>query len=318
MFDIDRNYLFYLLIFFLSSFFLITNILLRFFYNLFTRILYAISATWIGVLFLLLFTLIIYEPFLFFSVFPKLFGGRVIISAVLILTFYSLINARKIHVKSVEIPFPKRLRAVLLTDLHIGTIHNEDFLKVVVEKTNSLKPEVVFITGDIISGSSVLRKNMFDALRDIKCKAYFVPGNHEFYEGIEYFLKFFSDTDIQVLRNEIVDFQGISILGLDYPNSAANLKNLFEKIEKDNEKPLIVLQHEPRPIGSSRINLILSGHTHGGQVIPFNWVIRLFIPFVKGLYKLDYGFLYVSAGTGTWGPPMRLGSRNEITLLNLK
>ena len=317
MLEIHRNYFFFAILLFLSTFFIISNILIRYFYNIFTKALYAISATWIGVIFLLLFSLLLYEPIRILSSIPEDDACLFIIALVLIITIYSIYNAQKIQIKNIKIPFPIKLNAVLLSDLHIGTIHNRNYLKKVVEKVNSLQSDVIFITGDIISGSSKLRKNMFNPLKELNNKVFFVPGNHEFYEGIEHFLSFFNDTDIRVLRNESIDFNNFQIIGIDYSLDSDQHKKLFhEKVLSDN-KPLIVLQHEPRYINSPNINLILSGHTHGGQVYPFNFIIRLFNPYVKGLYKINNSYLYVSSGTGTWGPPMRLGSKNEITLLQL-
>jgi hypothetical protein len=114
---------------------------------------------------------------------------------------------------------------------------------------------------------------------------------------------------------------GLQVVGVDYPEKEGQKDNpVLKDIRIDSTKPSVLLYHTPAGLDDAveaGIDLQLSGHTHNGQIFPFNYLAKLFYPKIKGLYRIKNMSLYVSPGTGTWGPPMRLGSNNEITLLNL-
>jgi predicted MPP superfamily phosphohydrolase len=231
----------------------------------------------------------------------------------------SIINAQLIHTRTVEIPsFGKEMRAVLLSDIHVGTIWDSDRLQKIVEITNSLRPDVIFITGDIVSGGAILQEDTFASLSDLGAKTFFVHGNHEHYEGIEEVDKALYESGVRVLVDEKVEFGGIEIVGLGYDRNENHKISVLDKMHLSENKPSILLSHVPINPTNDAVNLILAGHTHAGQIFPFNFFIRLRHKYVRGKHTLGNSTLYVSPGTGTWGPPMRLGSRNEITLLLLK
>jgi len=315
--SLKRNLAFYIVLGTLTLSFIVSTMLVRVFYNIFTRAFYTVSAVWAGVLFLLFFSLIIYYLIrLFWKISPKT-SGIVILVTVLILTIYSVINAQMLYTKTVEIPeFPEKLKAVHLTDIHTGTIHNSGFLKRIVDKTNALEPDVIFITGDLVSGGSKLRPEMLDEFKNFKAPVYFVNGNHEGYEGIKEVRELLDEAGVKTLNDEIAEFKRVQIIGIDYSMEKNYPNKVFQKLDV-KEKPSIMLLHVPSRIKYPDVDLIVSGHTHAGQIFPFTLFIRMTTPYVKGLYELERGHIYVSPGTCTWGPPMRLGSKNEITFLKL-
>ncbi|MFA6089803.1 MAG: metallophosphoesterase, partial [Candidatus Woesearchaeota archaeon] len=191
----------------------------------------------------------------------------------------------------------------------------------IIEKTNSLNPDVVVITGDFVDGSGKLSIKTFEQLNNIKAPTFMVMGNHEFYEGEQRVIDLLSETKVKVLRNESELIKGINIIGLDYSENKSYVAEHLKNIEFNNSKPTILLNHVPmgyEDAAKSGVKLQLSGHTHNGQIFPFTLLVKARFPKINGLYNIDNLSLYVSPGTGTWGPPMRLGSKNEITVLKLK
>ncbi|GAB4309081.1 MAG: hypothetical protein Kow0019_06070 [Methanobacteriaceae archaeon] len=277
-----------------------------------------------GIAFFVLFLLIIYEILNIIFILPPFVSGVTIIVFSSILTFYSLINSLIIQIKKVEIPFPiitSDIRIVQLSDIHIGSIRNYGYMAKIVKKTNQLNPDIVLITGDIVDGSAKLHNKTFCVLNNIKCQVLFVSGNHEFYEGWDEVYRVLNPTKMKILRNEIFKYKGIQIIGADYSFKKDHLKDVLSSLKIENNMPSILMYHVPQGLKVSNefgIVLQISGHTHGGQIIPFNILVKLLFPYFKGLYKFNDSYLYVSPGTGTWGPPMRIGSSNEITLITLK
>jgi predicted MPP superfamily phosphohydrolase len=148
-----------------------------------------------------------------------------------------------------------------------------------------------------------------------------VTGNHERYEGIELVVDALKGTGVRVLRDEVVNTHGIQLVGVDDPGDFPRKNHVLARLNISDGKPSVLMQHTPGAVKDAQgagIDLMLSGHTHNGQIIPFNYIVKLFFPYIQGLYRIGEMHLYVSPGTGTWGPPMRLGSRSEITLLRLQ
>ncbi|MDI6644629.1 MAG: metallophosphoesterase [Methanobacteriaceae archaeon] len=292
--------------------------------NIYTRILYTFSSIWMGIAFFLLFLLIVYDILNIILILPSFISGITIIVFSSLLTFYSLLNSLIIHKKRFEIPFPSinsDINVVQLSDIHIGSIRNSGYMEKVVKKTNELNPDIVLITGDLVDGSARLHKKTFKALDKIKCPVLFVIGNHEVYEGLNEVYRILNPTKVKILRNDIFKFKGIQIIGVDYSFKKNNLKDVLSSLEIEKNMPSILMYHVPQGLKVANefgINLQISGHTHSGQIIPFNILVKVLFPYFNGLYKFNDSYLYVSAGTGTWGPPMRLGSSNEITLIVLK
>ncbi|MHC4721502.1 MAG: metallophosphoesterase, partial [Planctomycetota bacterium] len=197
----------------------------------------------------------------------------------------------------------------------------------------------VVITGDLVDSHHRLDSAALARLNDLAAPVFFVLGNHERYAGMANVLALLKGTKVRTLRNESVTLDGLQIIGIDDENDVADR---LKHIEIDPAKFAVLLYHRPegleaaskagidlmlsghthRPEGleaasKAGIDLMLSGHTHNGQIFPFNFYLRQLFPYVKGLYRHENLHLYVSTGTGTWGPRMRLGSKSEIILLKL-
>jgi predicted MPP superfamily phosphohydrolase len=215
-----------------------------------------------------------------------------------------------------------------LTDVHIGPTLGHDFLQTVVRDTNALNPDLIAITGDLMDGSVEQLRELMEPLRDLQARdgVFFVTGNHEYYSGAAEWCAHLETLGVRVLRNERVDIRGLfELAGVDDRSARGMAPGHGQDIPRavagrDPRKPLVLLAHQPKAIDEARahdVDLQISGHVHAGQIIPFNWLAKLEQPFVHGLHKTGNTWIYVSAGTGYWGPPMRVGTTSEITRIEL-
>lgn len=219
-------------------------------------------------------------------------------------------------------------RIVQLTDVHVGPTIGKGFLEEIVARVNALEPDVVAITGDLVDGSVAELAEHVAPLRDLTAKhgVYFVTGNHEYYSGADEWIAHLRSLGIRVLRNERVRIggaDGFDLAGIDDYSAKGgghgpDLKKALAG--RDALCACVLLAHQPRGIelaDALGVDLQLSGHTHGGQMFPWNLLVRLQQPFIAGLHKLARAQIYVSSGTGYWGPPMRIGTSAEITEIEL-
>ena len=245
--------------------------------------------------------------------------------------FKGLFNAAKLpEIKSVRIDMKNLkspLRVVALTDIHLGNFLGVEFATALVGRVNELDADMVVIVGDIADTSPQKLLEIGAPFRDFKSKfgTFFVPGNHEYYHGIEGMLDAVKGLGIKVLGNENISVGGINLAGV---YDLAGLK--FKKFEPDLDEalkgidpgqPTVLLSHQPKFINSmdKDADLVICGHTHGGQIFPFSLLVLLDQPFLAGLYRVnDKMRVYVSRGAGFWGPPVRLLAPSEITLLELR
>ena len=243
---------------------------------------------------------------------------------------------RDVQVKHTKITLNKLaneldgFRIVQLTDVHIGPTIGRDFTEGLVEKVNALAADIVVITGDLVDGSvSEIGENVAPLINlEAKEGVFFVTGNHEYYSGADQWLEFLPSLNIRCLRNERVqisrgasslDLAGIDDSDADKFGHGADLPRALSG--RDTSNPVVLLAHRPRAFPQAKehgVDLQISGHTHGGQIWPFGYITRLVEPFILGLHKRDDSQIYVSCGTGYWGPPMRLAAPAEIALLELK
>jgi len=216
---------------------------------------------------------------------------------------------------------------VQISDLHIGGLVDKAFLKASVERINALNPDIVCLTGDIIDSTLESIKEIILELNQIHARygIYYILGNHEYFHNPEEIIAFIRQTKITLLLNDHIQIDAlkVNIVGItDYIGYRIN------RFEPDVHRAFygcnanyrtIFLAHQPKCIdilGPYSPELILSGHTHGGQIWPFGYLVRLQQPYLKGLHKLPNGnHIYVNSGTGFWGPPMRLGSQAEISYI---
>ncbi len=219
-----------------------------------------------------------------------------------------------------------------ISDLHLGPTISGAFMRRVVKSVNELKPDMVAITGDLVDGSTTHLARHVEPLKDLSSAdgTFFVTGNHEYYSGAEPWCRTLSDLGLNVLNNAhsvirrgaakllvagVNDYRAHKILPSHRSDPAAALAGAPDCDAR------VLLAHQPGSCLDAReqqFDLQLSGHTHGGQFFPWNFVVGRFHPFHRGLNAWQKGWVYVNRGTGYWGPPMRIGVESEITLLVLK
>ncbi len=229
----------------------------------------------------------------------------------------------KVRIKNLKKP----LHIVHITDVHIGKILQHDFLEQVVLKINSLKPDLVAITGDLIDLEIEKCKDFLEPLKSLQSRygTYFVVGNHEYYHGVEEIIEHLKSIGVNVLENENMQVGEVNIAGI-YDFDAKRLKHrLLPDLDlalKGVDGVSILLSHQPKVVNyltsSQRVDLVLSGHTHGGQIFPFGFLVSLVQPYLHGLYRHnEHTQIYVSSGVGFWGPPIRFLAPAEIVSLKL-
>jgi hypothetical protein len=254
---------------------------------------------------------------LFIKMSPRICGITILVLAGA-LTIYSMVNAQLLRTTRIEIDAPVNAKIVQLSDIHLGSV-SAAFLSKIVTKTNSLNPDMVVITGDLVDAYEYISDGL-KVLNQIEAPVYFVTGNHERYAGLNKVMGLLKSTKVIPLRNETVFVKGIQLIGIDDGHDGSYVANRLKTIEIDESAFSILMYHRPDGLQSAAdkgIDLVLSGHTHKGQIFPFNFVVRIFYKNLYGLFKNENTSMYVSCGTGTWGPRMRLGSKSEIVVIHL-
>lgn len=214
---------------------------------------------------------------------------------------------------------------VQLTDIHIGRTVKHDFMENIIAQTNSLRPDMVVITGDLCDLPPEKISDDLEPLKSLKAPTFFVTGNHEYFHGVEAILKKVESLGIKPLTNKSILFgnneRNFNLVGLNdltgerFGTRPPDVEAAYSGI--DQSKPTIVLSHQPKSISlveGRRCDLMLSGHTHGGQIFPFGLLVILDQPYLDGLHQHTSGQqIFVSRGTGYWGPPLRVMAPSEIS-----
>ena len=241
-------------------------------------------------------------------------------------------------VRRIEVPlarWPRALdgfRIVQISDVHIGPLLDRRFAAVVAERVNALAPDLVAVTGDLVDGSVARIGDEVEPLGAIRARhgVYFITGNHDFYSGADAWVARVRALGWKALRNERVAIGDgeahFDLAGVDDHHGArlgaGQGEDLVRALDgRETGRPVVLLAHDPNTFERASqygVDLQLSGHTHGGQIWPFRHLVRLTTPWVAGLYQRGASAVYVSRGTGFWGPPMRLGAPAEITELILR
>lgn len=222
-------------------------------------------------------------------------------------------------------------RVVQLTDVHIGPTLGREWLASIVDRVNALEPDLIVITGDLVDGSVEALRDHVAPLANLRSKhgTYFVTGNHEYYSGVDAWMAELERLGVRVLRNERVTIgegdDAFDLAGVDDWASkgfgGGHGPNLARALEgRDPKREVILLAHQPKQIREAAalgVGLQISGHTHGGQIFPWTLFVRLDQPYIAGLSQHEGTQIYVSRGTGYWGPPMRVAAPAEITVLEL-
>jgi predicted MPP superfamily phosphohydrolase len=316
-------------------------------WTLLARVTAFVGFTWMGLLFLLVCVLIVTDvyrlvlyvlafasgwdlPFLSLSL-KSYFVVSLIAVAVIAVTGW--FSARNIRVGHITIPTSKispavgRVRIVQISDVHLGLIVREDRLRRIMAKVKDARPDIFVSTGDLVDGQMNDLRGLAQLLGAVSPRygKFAVTGNHEFYAGLDQALDFTRKAGFRVLRGEAVTIPGvINIVGVDdpagpgYSSSPTGEGTLLSRVS--NDEFTLFLKHRPDvDLESARLfGLQLSGHLHGGQLFPFRLIVRLFYPRIMGFYDLPKGSaLYVSRGSGTWGPPIRFLTPPEVTIVDL-
>lgn len=219
----------------------------------------------------------------------------------------------------------KHYRIVQISDMHIGGLIDREFVANSVKTINSLNADLIAITGDLTDAHIDSLKDAIDELRHLKSRygTYYIVGNHEYFHSITDTIAYMKSIGIHVLENSSIKIDEFYIAGV-YDLFGYRSNTYVPDITKAMEgipptAPTLLLAHQPKYVEfleGFTPSLILSGHTHGGQVWPFGYLVSLAQPYLKGLYMLDDNrHIYVNSGIGFWGPPMRLGSHAEITCI---
>ncbi|MDR1608511.1 MAG: metallophosphoesterase [Deltaproteobacteria bacterium] len=250
------------------------------------------------------------------------------------LILYGWANVQTFTVTRHEIPLPGLAQPVTVAhipDLHLGAQRQEKYLNKVIKAINELKPDIVIYNGDLIDSNIALRPELFRLFKKVKSEQYFTTGNHEYYINTNKALELIAGAGIIILKSQSAQTHGLELIGLDYMNGdrgstdAHRVNDLYmdEELPKipRGQGPAILIHHSPvglkEPLKNG-IKVMLSGHTHGGQIFPFTALISRYFPYFKGRYELNGLTLLVSQGAGTFGPWMRLGTFNEIQLITFR
>jgi len=240
------------------------------------------------------------------------------------------LRTEKVLIRTAKMPAGReRMRIVQMSDVHVGMIVQGERLAAMVKAVQQAKPDILVSTGDLVDGQIDSIAKSAGLLRSISAPfgKYAVTGNHEFYAGLDQALRFTRDAGFAVLRGDEALAGGfIRLVGVDDPTgrsmgmpSGMTEKNLLAS-GADPSLFTILLKHQPfiREESLGAFDLQLSGHTHKGQIYPFSLITKLFFPLQNGYHELPHGSaLYVSRGTGTWGPPVRFLSPPEVTIIDL-
>jgi predicted MPP superfamily phosphohydrolase len=223
-------------------------------------------------------------------------------------------------------------RIVQISDIHIGALLDRRFARSVTERVNALAPDLIAVTGDLVDGSVKHFGEEVAPFAALHAEhgVFFVTGNHDYYSGADPWLEVVRGLGMRTLRNERVEIRrgdaAFDLAGVDDhrghlfgPGHGEDVAGALAG--RDPRRALVLLAHDPStfktaaPLG---VDLQISGHTHGGQIWPFGYFVRLVVKFVAGHYRQGDAQLFVSRGTGFWGPPMRLGAPAEITEIVLR
>jgi uncharacterized protein len=321
----------------LSVSFVITSLLAWRYANVLVRILYRLAAVWLGLLnFLFLAACACWTLYGASRIFRWHVDARILAAAsfgaAIIAAVFGLVNAAWVRVKRVPVRLPnlpelwRGRKAALVSDTHLGHVRGLGFVRRIVARLNRLEPDIVLLAGDFYDGTAVNPVVLAKPLGEITAPrgTYFVTGNHEEFRDSSAYVDAIKSAGVRVLKNEKVNVDGLQLVGVFHRDSLhdARLQEILAHANIDPTSPSVLISHEPRHLDVAEhagISLQVSGHTHGGQFIPWTlFASRIFGPFVHGLHQFGKMLVFTSYGAGTWGPPLRVGTYAEIVLLEFE
>lgn len=266
---------------------------------------------------------------------PISFGMSSLVLAIVV-SGAGIWKSSNINITNIEVPvkgLTEELKAVHLTDIHIGHFRTNGFIQRIIKKTNAEEPEIVFFTGDYLDSKYALDLKFFEPLKQLNAPVYFVDGNHDKATNTASIKKLMREVGVNVLENEVISYNGLQVVGLDHMLAdrksfdmhasidAPTIKETLASLDIDKEAPSLMLHHSPNGVeyaNQAGIDLYLAGHTHAGQLFPFNYLANLIFDYNRGLHDHNGTKIFVSEGIGTFGPPMRIGTKSEIVVVNMK
>ena len=267
---------------------------------------------------------------------PLMGSGVACLAVALAVTVSGALWANSFTVTETEIRLPgleRELTVMHISDVHLGHHRGRAYLERIIEETNRRKPDLVLITGDLVDSRAALEPGVLEPLSRFVAPAFFVGGNHEKYVDPQRAFELIAAHGVRVLHNEVALIHGLQLVGLDYMNADEDtfdmhpsddkrtIKSVLAGLSVKSDVPSVLIHHSPvgaRYVAAKGIGLMVSGHTHAGQVFPITLFARWVFPFNRGLHQEGATAVFVSQGAGTFMPRVRLGSSNELSLLHLK
>lgn len=343
---------YYLILFLvLALSFIVGRILENYYLSTLSDVFVWIGSFWLGLMLYLFLSVLVIDILRlvnhFTGIFPvivfkdyqktKQVVALVVLSVSVILIIAGRINALNPKTETLDLRINKTVNSqkdwniVLASDIHMGTLIGQSRIAVLVNMINGLKPDLVLFAGDIIDEdlAPVIKQDLGATLKNIKAKygVYAITGNHEFIGGAEPAVKYLTEHGINVIRDSSVKI-GDSFYLVGREDRSTNQfahkkrKELAEIMKSvDKSLPVVMMDHQPFGLNEAvenGVDLQLSGHTHHGQLWPFNFITKMVYELSWGYMKKDNTHFYVSSGYGGWGPPLKIGSRSEIVNIKLQ
>jgi hypothetical protein len=305
--------------------------------NFLVRIFYTLSAFWLGLV--NFFFLAACACWVIYAV-PLLLGARLerrplavaFFGLALLTGVYGAVNASWTRVKRITVRLPnlpeswRGRTAALVSDLHLGHVRNRGFVRHIVRMLARLRPDAVFLTGDLYDGTAVDLKRLTEPWTEFSAPlgSYFVTGKHEEFSSPTKYLEAVKQSGFRVLNSEKIILDGLQIVGVHYRDSmnVEKFRSILKQAVLDRGVASILLVHTPNRMAIAEeagFSLQLCGHTHRGQFFPFTLVVsRIYGEYAYGLNRFGSLTVYTSCGAGTWGPPFRVGSNPEIVLIRFE
>jgi predicted MPP superfamily phosphohydrolase len=307
---------------------LLSNFLQERFSNYFTQSLYNVSYLIFALALMFILVTVILEGIKYLlkiNILAQTFGMIVIIITLLLFT-YSLINALSYNQKEITIKTDKILentKIVHLSDIHLFGINSKNRFENVYKKAIKDNPDYIIITGDLFDRPGNIPLDTLDITKKYNVPVIYAHGNHDLLYGEERVLDLLKNGKITFLdtNNYNDKNRNLNFIGIRYDRNEDFLKKEISKIEIKKENYNVLLYHEPIDIpiaADNNINLMLSGHTHGGQAFPITLLVKSIYKYYRGEYQYNDMIIIVSQGTNFWGPKIRLGTQNEIITINLE
>lgn len=288
-----------------------------------------------GLMLYLILSTIMIDLFSFIINIRPITQGFMSIGLMTLISLYGLWNASTLQTYRVEIPvrgLTEEIRAVHVSDIHLGHFRGERHLQQIVDHINQLDPQFILNTGDFFDAKSRLYPEVLAPLQELTVPHYFVEGNHDNHTGFSDVRKLLVDAGVRVMENEVIPMDPIQLVGLKHmladresidfhATEGKTIQETLYELQIEPDKPAILLHHSPDGANYAEqfgIDVMLSGHTHGGQMFPFNYISNWLFTYNKGLFSFKEMTIYVTQGAGTFFTPMRVGTTSEITLITLK